>query len=105
MKKTIHPQYQQTVVVCNTCKKEYALGSTVEGVKVELCSNCHPFYTGKQMLVDTDNLVEKFNKRRTVAQGQLKPVVNKKQKQLERKKKLASSGTSLTLKDMLAQIK
>ena len=64
MKTNTHPNYTNTVIVCNTCKKEYKLGSTITDVKVELCANCHPFYTGKETLVDTDNLVIK-QKRKT----------------------------------------
>lgn len=103
MRKNTHPEYQETVIICNTCKTEYKLGSTVNGIKVELCANCHPYYTGKQMLVDTDNLVDKFNKKMTAA----KPVgtlVSKKQKRIEKKAANKSAG-AVTLKDMLAQIK
>jgi large subunit ribosomal protein L31 len=102
MKKKTHPQYEETIIVCNTCKKEYRLGSTVTEVKVELCANCHPFYTGKEMLVDTDNLVEKFNKKRAAATTT--PVTaSKKQKRLE-KRKAANSSKPVTLRDMLAGI-
>lgn len=103
MRKNTHPEYQETVIVCNTCKTEYKLGSTVDGIKVELCANCHPYYTGKQMLVDTDNLVDKFNKKLNAA----KPagtLVSKKQKRQEKKKSAPSTG-AVTLRDMLAQIK
>jgi large subunit ribosomal protein L31 len=102
MRKNTHPDYHETVIICNTCKTEYKLGTSVDGVRVELCANCHPFYTGKEMLVDTDNLVDKFNKKLSAA----KPVgtlVSKKQKRLEKKK--SSTSQTLTLKDMLAQIK
>ncbi|SRR5260221_1567423 len=102
MKKGTHPQYQQTVIVCNTCKKEYSLGSTVTDIKVELCANCHPFYTGKQTLVDTDNLVEKFNKKRAATEGKI--VISKKIRRQEKKKEASSKG-AVTLKDMLSQIK
>lgn len=103
MRKNTHPEYQDTVIICNTCKTEYKLGATVGDIKVELCANCHPFYTGKQMLVDTDNLVDKFNKKLSAA----KPVgtlVSKKQKRIE-KKKAAGPSQAVTLRDMLAQIK
>jgi len=104
MKKNIHPNYNtQTVIVCNTCKTEYMLGSTVDGIKVELCANCHPFYTGKQMLVDTDNRVDKFNKKALVAKENT--LMNKKQKRLEKRKKAAYSSSPITLKDMIANIK
>ncbi len=103
MKKNTHPDYNpNSTVTCNTCKAVYTIGSTVDDIKVELCSNCHPFYTGKQTLVDTDNLVEKFNKKRSLAQSLNKKVINKKGKRLARKEK---SSSEVTLKDMLSQIK
>lgn len=103
MKKNTHPTYNtEATVTCNTCKTVYKIGSTVDEIKVELCANCHPFYTGKQTLVDTDNLVEKFNKKRSLAQTLNKKVVSKKEKQKLRKEK---STSSVTLKDMLSQIK
>lgn len=103
MKKNTHPTYTKTTIVCNTCKTEYILGSTVDSVRVELCANCHPYYTGKQMLVDTDNLVEKFNKRRELATSTNSSLISKKQKRLERRKQTVSTGT-VTLKDMLSNI-
>lgn len=103
MKKATHPTYTSTVFTCNTCKKEYNLGSTVDSIRVELCANCHPFYTGKEMLVDTDNLVEKFNKKREVAFNSGVKVVSKKEKRQNRKK--TNQGGALTLRDMLSQIK
>ncbi len=105
MKTGIHPEYKKTVIVCSTCKKEYILGSTVDGIRVELCSNCHPFYTGKETLVDTDNLVDKFNKKRTAAETNTKVIKNKKEKREARKLKAASQNKPLTLKDMLSQVK
>lgn len=62
MKAGIHPDYKQTVIKC-ACGAVIETGSTKENINVEICSNCHPFYTGKQKLVDTGGRVEKFNKR------------------------------------------
>jgi large subunit ribosomal protein L31 len=60
MKKDIHPKYNsQTKVTC-VCGNEFVTGSTMDEIKTELCSACHPFYTGKQKLVDTARRVEKF---------------------------------------------
>jgi large subunit ribosomal protein L31 len=58
----IHPNYQQTVIKC-ACGATYNTGSTKKDVHVEICSNCHPFFTGKQKLVDTGGRVDKFKKR------------------------------------------
>ena len=62
MREGIHPNYYQAKVVCN-CGNEFVTGSTKEEIHVEICSKCHPFFTGKQKLVDTGGRVEKFNRR------------------------------------------
>jgi large subunit ribosomal protein L31 len=59
MKKDIHPEYHKTVVHC-ACGSEFETGSTVKEIKVEICSQCHPFFTGKQKLVDSAGRVERF---------------------------------------------
>ncbi len=59
MKEGIHPEYHQATVKC-ACGNEFQVGSTLKEIKVEICSNCHPFFTGKQKLVDTAGRVEKF---------------------------------------------
>lgn len=59
MKKQIHPKYHACKVSC-VCGNTFVTGSTEPEIKVELCSACHPFYTGKQKLVDTARRVEKF---------------------------------------------
>ena len=60
MKKDTHPQYHDEVKVTCACGNTFTTGSTKEELKVEICANCHPFYTGKQKLVDTAQRVEKF---------------------------------------------
>ena len=60
MKKNIHPTYYPDATVKCACGADYQFGSTVKQAKVDVCSNCHPFYTGKQKLVDTARRVEKF---------------------------------------------
>jgi len=62
MKKDIHPKYQQTTVRC-ACGNEFTTGSTKENIRVEICSKCHPFFTGKQKLVDTAGRVERFRRK------------------------------------------
>ena len=62
MKEGIHPNYQVTNVKC-ACGNEFQTGSTKANIRVEICSNCHPFYTGKQKLVDTGGRVDRFKKR------------------------------------------
>ena len=62
MKQGIQPKYQQTTITC-ACGNVIKTGSTLENITVEICSACHPFFTGKQKLVDTGGRVEKFNRR------------------------------------------
>jgi large subunit ribosomal protein L31 len=107
MKKNIHPKYYNDVkVTCLSCGESFVTGSTLETLTTELCSKCHPFYTGVEKIVDTDNLVAKFKKRESQAKSSFK---TKKMKMIERKKSEEASDKktpgSLTLKDMLASIK
>ena len=62
MKTGIHPEYLECKVHCS-CGNEFTTHSTVSQLRVELCSECHPFYTGKQKLVDTGGRVERFQRR------------------------------------------
>ena len=62
MKTDIHPEYVEAQVRC-TCGNVFTTRSTQREINVEICSNCHPFYTGKQKLVDTGGRVERFNRR------------------------------------------
>ncbi len=62
MKKKIHPQYKDSEISC-ACGNTLNTKSTVEKVQVEICSNCHPFYTGKQKFVDTAGRIEKFKRK------------------------------------------
>jgi large subunit ribosomal protein L31 len=63
MKEGIHPKYQEVEVVC-ACGNKFTTGSTKKGIKVEVCSQCHPFYTGsKRLLVEQGGRVDKFKKK------------------------------------------
>jgi large subunit ribosomal protein L31 len=62
MKAGIHPQYEEVSVIC-ACGNAFRTRSTHKGdIRVEICSNCHPFYTGRQKLVDTEGRVDRFQK-------------------------------------------
>ncbi len=69
MKKGIHPEYHEDTEVVCACGRKTTVGSTVKEIRVELCSACHPFYTGKQKLVDTARRVEKFAERSAKKSG------------------------------------
>jgi large subunit ribosomal protein L31 len=62
MKKGIHPEYHEVTVVC-ACGNTFPTRSTKKDLRVEICSSCHPFFTGKQKLVDSAGRVERFQKR------------------------------------------
>lgn len=63
MKKDIHPTYHNDAVISCACGATFKVGSTSSSITVDLCSKCHPFYTGKQKLVDTAGRVEKFEEK------------------------------------------
>jgi large subunit ribosomal protein L31 len=62
MKEGIHPQYNKVKVTC-ACGETFETGSTKKEIRVEICSKCHPMFTGKQRIIDTGGQVEKFKKR------------------------------------------
>ena len=62
MKEGIHPAYEETTIKC-ACGNEIKTRSTKKDIRVDICSNCHPFFTGRQKLVDTGGRVDRFNKR------------------------------------------
>ena len=95
MKANIHPQYYpQGRIIC-ACGASYSIGSTKEEIHVQLCANCHPFYTGQQKFVDSASLIDKFEKKRKEA----KPLKIKTQQQEK------DDNSPKTLKEMLMQIK
>ena len=63
MKKDIHPKYYNNAQVRCACGNIFTIGSTKELIEIEICSQCHPFYTGKEKIIDTAGRVEKFRKR------------------------------------------
>ena len=62
MKAEIHPKYEETKITC-ACGNVIEVGSTKKDIRVEICSQCHPFFTGKQKLVDTAGRIERFRKK------------------------------------------
>lgn len=87
MKTGIHPEYKNTIVTCG-CGNAFKTRSTVDTINVEICSACHPFYTGKQKLVDTAGRVDKFRMRLEAAEKikagtKAKPAVAKEVKEEE----------------------
>lgn len=99
MKQAIHPQYFEEAQVICVCGNRFKIGSTQEVIHVELCSKCHPFYTGEQRFVDSASRIQKFQKKQEVA----KIHESKKTKKIEEQKE-KSSGPR-TLREMLLEIK
>ena len=85
MKKDTHPKYYPNAAAKCACGASYKIGSTKEKLELEICSNCHPFYTGKGKLIDTAGKVEKFKAR--LAKAQKGKVVSKKVKRAKKSAK------------------
>jgi len=71
MKKGIHPKYEPATITC-ACGNVIETRSTVKNIQVEICSACHPFFTGKQKLVDTAGRIERFNKKYGIKSAEAK---------------------------------
>lgn len=67
MKTDIHPKYYPETKIKCACGHIYTIGSTKENIEVDICANCHPFYTGKENIIDAIGKVERFKKRRATA--------------------------------------
>lgn len=63
MKKGLHPQYKVVKVTCTSCGNEFETGSTLDEIRVDTCSECHPFYTGRQRFASAAGRVEKFKQK------------------------------------------
>lgn len=79
MKTDIHPKYFDKATATCGCGKVFKIGATIEAINVEICSNCHPFYTGKEKMIDTAGKVEQFKARKAKA-ATTKKVVKKARK-------------------------
>lgn len=99
MKSAIHPKYHEQAQVICVCGNRFNIGSTQETIHVDLCSNCHPFYTGQQKFVDSGSLIKKFQTKQEAANI----YQQKKVKKIEAKKK--SQEGPKTLREMLAGLK
>jgi len=106
MKKDIHPKYYPNCKVSCVCGNTFTTGSTEPEIKVELCSACHPFYTGKQKLVDTARRVEKFEAK-VKTKDTLKDKKGKKIKRAARAVVRAKKEVVVKTKDIkkIAQVK
>ncbi len=63
MKQNIHPDFQKVMITCTACGNEFESGSVKKEIRIDTCSNCHPFYTGRQRFAQAQGRVEKFNRK------------------------------------------
>ncbi len=77
MKQSIHPQYYEANAKC-ACGNTWKVGSTLKEISVEICDKCHPFYTGKEKLIDTRGRIDKFKKRLIKSEETIKGKITKK---------------------------
>lgn len=74
MQKSIHPKFNIGAKATCACGAVFMIGSTMDDIKVEICSSCHPFYTGNEKILDTTGRVERFNKRRALSSSKVTKV-------------------------------
>ncbi|MBN2058680.1 MAG: 50S ribosomal protein L31 [Candidatus Saganbacteria bacterium] len=86
MKEKIHPKYQETTATC-ACGAVYKIGSTKDNIRIDICSACHPLFTGKQKLMDTEGRVQKFQKKYANVKPKAKKKTAKKKKTSKKKTK------------------
>ena len=109
MKKDIHPKYNDNLTITCSCGNSFSTGSTLmeDNITVDICSKCHPFYTGEQKIVDTDNIVKKYEER--LEKSKKLSFTTKKEKMAKRRAKMESMSskpaTTLSLRDMLENAK
>ncbi len=104
MKTKIHPEYKKTKVTCAGCGTSFESYSTVSEMNVDVCSNCHPFYTGKQKLVDTAGRVDRFRAKTAAAEAK-KEALSKKAQKAIKKSKSTKESTKVDTKAALKKLK
>lgn len=103
MKATIHPKWYPAASVSCACGNTFTVGATVDTIKVEICSKCHPFFTGEMKFVDTMGRVERFQKKQAVGKQMSATISDKKKKKKDREEARARQPKSL--KEMLMGLK
>lgn len=93
MKLGIHPQVHQIEVSCSSCGNKIMVSSTLPSLHVEVCSNCHPLFTGVEKFIDTEGRIEKFQKRASLKTD------------LKKKETVSKSEPQKSLKEMLQEIR
>jgi large subunit ribosomal protein L31 len=106
MKAAIHPEYYKDAVVTCACGNTFTVGSTKPKIDVEICSKCHPFFTGEMRFVDTMGRVEKFQKK-VLHQAQDGKVLSKKRRRIMKKKQeeIEEAAKPRNLKEMFDRVR
>ena len=99
MKKDIHPTYHEDATVTCACGTTFTAGSTLADTRVEVCSACHPIYTGKMKFVDTMGRVERFQKKQEIGKKKQAVIIAKRQKQIKDREQ--RDNAPKTLREML----
>ncbi len=102
MNTAIQPTWHEESVVTCACGNTFTVGASKPSLKLDICSNCHPFFTGEMKFVDTMGRVEKFQKQQKKADSMAEMLAEKKKKQKEKEEKLHNQKS---LKEMLMGIK
>lgn len=102
MKKGIHPVWHKDATVTCACGNTFTVGSTKKSIRVDICANCHPFFTGKMKFVDTMGRVERFQQKQTEAKKHKSTLEAKKKKKEEKEKSLREQKS---LKEMLMEMR
>ena len=99
MKKGIHPKYNEESTVTCACGNKFTVGSTVDSISVEICSACHPFWTGDVKFIDTEGRVDKFIKKQKAAESERQKRIKALREKIQKEKMRAEAPK--TLKEML----
>ncbi len=102
MKQGIHPTWYPDAKVSCACGNTFTIGATKAELRVEICSKCHPFFTGEMKFVDTLGRVEKFQEKQKIAKTQAAALAQKKKKKMEKQEQLRNQKS---LKEMLMGVK
>ncbi|OGC70709.1 50S ribosomal protein L31 [candidate division WWE3 bacterium RIFOXYC1_FULL_39_7] len=104
MKKGIHPNVNKEAIVTCVCGNKFTTISTLPTIQVDICSNCHPFFTGQQKFVDTEGRVDKFRKKAIQIEATKQKHEASKSKKVKKTEE-PKSTTPLTLKELMKQMK
>lgn len=99
MKNSIHPKYNENAVVTCACGNTFKVGATVDSISVEICSACHPFWTGDVKFIDTEGRVDKFIKKQKTAETERQKRIKALKDKIQREK--SREEAPKTLKEML----